>query len=135
MRLYEFSHNVEFKIQQFGFGGARIHVLSDMEIDRDDMPELYQKAFKYPNQIGMLDLGNDVKGYPNVENVFLASEARGQGLGKLVYTKALEFAKAELGAKGISSDPESRNINSDEFWSKHRQGSQGGFDTRKDEFK
>jgi len=139
MRLYEFAHHVEFKIKEFPMGGFRIYVLSDdIKIDKEALPELYQKIFKYPNQIGVMDLGEltygQLKSYPNVENVFLAKEVRRQGLGKMLYTKALNYAKEKLGAKGIGSNPEQRNINSDAFWKKYKQDRIGNYDIRYDAF-
>jgi len=137
MRLNEFANKVEFKIQDFGTG-FRINVISDLKIDRSALPGLYQKLMKLPNQIGMIDVGVDeeagITGYPNVENVFLAHEARRQGLGKMVYSKALEYAKKYYNAKGISSHPRDRNMNSDAFWNKHSQQNVGGHDVRHDPF-
>jgi GNAT superfamily N-acetyltransferase len=134
MRLYEFAHNVEYKTEQYGQNGFRIHVLSDLDIDRDSLPETYQRIFKYPNQIGVIDIGLEVKGYPSIENVFLAREARRQGLGKMLYTKALNIAKKQHGAKGLSSNPKNRNVNSDAFWAKYSQGQHKGLDIRHDPF-
>lgn len=134
MRLHEFAHDVEYKLEQYGQNGFRIHVLSDLPIDHDALPEMYQRIFKYPNQIGVIDVGLEVQGYPSIENVFLASEARRQGLGKMLYTKALQIAKKQYGAKGLSSDPSNRNINSDAFWAKYSQGMHKGRDIRHDPF-
>lgn len=137
MRLNEFANKIEFKIQNFGTG-FRINVISDLKIDRSALPDLYQKIMKLPNQIGMIDIGIDLEAgvnkYPNVENVFLAVEARRQGLGKMLYTKALEYAKKYYEAKGIASHPRDRNINSDEFWNKFSQGNVDGHDVRYDPF-
>ena len=135
MRIFEFAHDVEYKVQDFGDMGFRIHVLSDMDIDREELPDLYQKIFKYPNQIGVIDIGTEFsKDYPNIENVFLAREARRQGLGKMLYTKALELAKQKYNAKGLSSNPKDRNINSDAFWDKYSQRKVRGWDVRHDPF-
>ena len=137
MRLNEFANNVEFKIQDFGTG-FRINVISDLKIDRSALPDLYQRIMKLKNQIGMIDIGVDgefgMPDYPNVENVFLAQEARRQGLGKKIYSKALEYAKKYYDAKGISSHPRDRNMNSDGFWDKYSQQSIQGHDIRRDPF-
>lgn len=137
MRLNEFSHKVEFKIQDFGEGSFRINIISDLKIDRSALPDLFKKIMKLPNQIGLIDIGGGVRWqteYPDVETVFLAAEARRQGLGKMVYSKALEYAKEHYNAKGISSHPRDRNMNSDAFWDKFSQGSVDGRDVRRDPF-
>jgi len=119
MRLREFDHQYSFKTKQYGFGGFRIYVLSDIEIDQDALPSVSKQVLSnVPGSIGFIDLGQPHKqseGYHPIDNVFLAKEARRQGLGKILYNKAIEVVKAS-GSAGIYSDPEERNMNSDGFW-------------------
>jgi len=135
MRLYEFANQVDFKIKKFGDFGFRIYVLSDVEIDKNSIPPSYRKVFKYPNQVGFIDVGEPKFGYLKIENVFLVPEVRRQGLGKILYNKALEIAKKEFAAKGLYSDPSERNEISDKFWRSKSQGSgPGGINLRRDPF-
>ena len=125
MRLFEFSSaDIRFDVKRFGRGGVRIYALSDIDVDYENLPEIWQKLLS-PGHVGLIDLGGETRGFMEIENVFLVPETRGQGIGRALYNKALEVAKQQ-GAKGLYSDPKNRNINSDAFWNKHSQGTMPG---------
>lgn len=125
MRLFEFSSSdIQFNVKHYGHGGVRIYVLGDIDVNYEDLPDLWQKLLS-PGQLGLIDLGEERRGFLAVENVFLVPELRGQGIGKALYNKALEVAKQQ-GAKGLYSDPRDRNVISDAFWDKHSQGTVPG---------
>jgi GNAT superfamily N-acetyltransferase len=83
----------------------------------------------WPNEVGRVEIDRlkEMPDYLFVVSSSVAEDRQRQGIGSLLYNRALQVAK-EKGYKGIVSDKTGRSLAAGEFWKKLNPRSENEFD-------